>query len=454
MKILIRASFPNYHMVCRYAQCGPEVFNCDVDDANNTLEGNKPGTVVYSFDGEEESHEFPPRWYDMYFLLKTPENQREGYVRLLLAEHDGTATPEQLEKLASLRAEFRADIIAYVNSNPLLEDDDLITAFSTRDLSDYQISYKGRMLVDLTRNCYPVPDFVILTAESFKKQESLPERLERAICDLEVMTRHKLGGDHQPLVFAIRCAMPQYIPGLMPTLLNIGVTRVAYKALCQSHGDDMANRVYLSTLHTLCEMLGVERKYQCPSLRTNLVEQRKCIGDLEGKICHFEEGELLLTDAHYQALRMVQYVYSFYTENQDLILTFMQGKQAFPSLILQRMVWTIGNNESYPGVLYSRNSRTGKGSQIESYRNIFGEEIMTGDVPSEDLSYSDRNDIKDTFPAVYHFHPLLTKLEERYKSPVTIEFAVETHPRHLSLFSASDICPLPRRQRRTVSGCR
>ena len=53
MKILIRASYPNYHMVRRYAQCGPEVFNCDVDDASNTLEGNKPGTVIYTLDGEE-----------------------------------------------------------------------------------------------------------------------------------------------------------------------------------------------------------------------------------------------------------------------------------------------------------------------------------------------------------------------------------------------------------------
>ena len=63
---LIRASYPNYNMICRYAAEGPEVFNCDVDDSNNILEGNKPGTVIYTLDGDETKREFPPRWYDMY----------------------------------------------------------------------------------------------------------------------------------------------------------------------------------------------------------------------------------------------------------------------------------------------------------------------------------------------------------------------------------------------------
>ena len=61
MKILIRASYPNYNMVCRYAQDGPEVFNRNVDDADNVLEGNKPGTVIYTLDGETTRREFPPR---------------------------------------------------------------------------------------------------------------------------------------------------------------------------------------------------------------------------------------------------------------------------------------------------------------------------------------------------------------------------------------------------------
>lgn len=436
MEILIRASYPNYYMVCRYAKQGPEVFNCNVDDVSNTLEGNKPGTVIYSFDGDDTQYEIPPRWYDMYLLLKTRDEKKEEFLRLLLAERDGTATQEQAARLAAYRAEFRAQIIEYVKEHPLPESDELITPLTERHFTDDEISHKGRMLVELTQNCYPVPDFVILTAELFRHPEHLEDRLRQAIDYLEAMTRLRLGDDDHPLVFAIRCAMPQYIPGLMPTLLNIGVTRVAYQALVLHFGQNMANRVYLSTLHTISEMLNIERKYETSDIALDTNAQLQRIASMENEIAAArDDGRLLFTDAFYQSHKLVEYVCSFYTENQDLILTFMQGKQASPSLILQRMVWTIGNNESYPGVLYSRHSRTGKGCQVESFRNIFGEEIMTGDVSSEDLAYTNRDTIKHDLPAVYHFHPLLVKLEERYHSPVTIEFAVETRPRDVSLFS-------------------
>lgn len=427
----IRASYPNFFMANLYAHEGREIFNHNSEDPDNRLEGNKPGTVIYRLKGDEQTvREFPPRWYDMYCLLKLRGDEQRRFLEMLLDESAGTPCDE----LETIRRNFWEACKQYVNNHPLSDCDELITTLSSGEFTDEGISYKGRMLMDLTRNCYPVPDFCILTAKAFQQPEKLPELLSTAIHNLEVMTLCRLGDDHTPLVFAIRCAMPQYIPGLMPTLLNIGVTRTAYSALCRMYDATMANRVYLSTLHTISEMLGIEHRYQSTDIKLSERAQRQRIDELERRIIAAGE-EQLLTDAYAQALRLTQHVCRFYIDNSDLILTFMQGKQAYPSLILQRMVWTIGNNASYPGVLYSRHSRTGVGKQIESYRNIFGEEIMTGDVTTEDLAYRDRNEIRSHFPAVYHFDPLLKKLEYRYKTPVTIEFAVETRPNEMSLFS-------------------
>ena len=428
--IRIRASYPNYYMVTLYAQKGREIFNHDSEDPDNQLEGNKPGTVMYRLEGDDTIREFPPRWYDMYCMLKLRGDKQKHFLELLLEEKERQQPVPELE---AIRENFLNQCRTYVDSNELEENENLISTLSQGDFTDEGISYKGRMLMDLTKNSYPVPDFCILTANSFNQPEQLSSLLEAAIHNLEVMTMCTLGDSHKPLVFAIRCAMPQYIPGLMPTLLNIGVTRTAYEALRYMYADAMANRVYLSTLHTIAGMLSIEHRYQRSDISLTPEEQQERIHELESKI-NAIDGRLL-TDAHYQALQLTLYVRKFYIENSDLILTFMQGKQAYPSFILQRMVWTIGNNESYPGVLYSRHSRTGVGKQIESYRNIFGEEIMTGDVTTEDLAYKDRNEIRKQFPAVYHFDPLLKKLEGRYKTPVTIEFAVETRPHELSLFS-------------------
>ena len=431
----IRASYPNYYMVSLYARCGREVFNHDSEDPDNQLEGNKPGTVIYRLEGDPAKtlREFPPRWYDMYCLLKRRDEDRRHFLELLLDERNGTLGDEARRELDCIRDEFHSQCRHFVAENPLTDNDCLITTLTEGDFTDEEISYKGRMLLDLTRNSYPVPDFCILTSRSFNQPDLLPSLLEQAIHNLEVMTHCRLGDSRNPLVFAIRCAMPQYIPGLMPTLLNIGVTHTAHRALGRMYDEAMANRVYLSTLHTLCEMLSLEHRSPTPDITLSSSEQQLRIAELEARIGTIDAR--LTTDAHYQALRLTQHVCSFYIDNSDLILTFMQGKQAYPSLILQRMVWTVGNNESYPGVLYSRHSRTGEGKQIESYRNIFGEEIMTGDVTTEDLAYSDRTEIRTQFPAVYHFDPLLKKLENRYKTPVTIEFAVETRPHQLSLFS-------------------
>jgi pyruvate,orthophosphate dikinase len=434
--IRIRASYPNYFMVNLYAREGREIFNHDSEDPENRLEGNKPGTVIYRLKGDSTLREFPPRWYDMYCLLKLRDTDQKDFLTLLLLERDNLLSDEQKQHLALIRDNFHRQCCEFVNRNPLFECDELITTLTENtDFTDEAISYKGHMLLDLTKNCYPVPDFCILTAKSFQHPEHLEEMLDKAISNLETMTNCQLGDDHNPLVFAIRCAMPQYIPGLMPTLLNIGVTRKAYEAFKQSFEPSMANRVYLSTLHTLCEMMCLEHRDEHSDIELTIPAQQQRIKELENKITAQDDGIRLISDARYQAYRLTLFVRRFYEENSDLILTFMQGKQAFPSLILQRMVWTIGNNESYPGVLYSRHSRTGEGKQIESYSNIFGEEIMTGDVTTEDRAYLDRNEIRNQFPAVYHFDPLLKKLESRYKTPVTIEFAVETRPHKLSLFS-------------------
>ena len=442
---LIRASYPNYFMVKKYAEMGREIFNRNIEDKDNILKGNKPGTVIYSLTGDTNRYEFPPRWYDMYYLMRARGENQRHFLEMLLRERFGDALCEQnmelgysptpIPELETIRNNFRQECIDYVAANPLTSSKDLITTLVDGEFTDEQISYKGRMLLDLTRNCYPVPDFCILTAEAFTQPERLEELLETAIRNLEIMTSYQLGSDENPLVFAIRCAMPQYIPGLMPTLLNIGVTRRAYHGLgCRRVGT--ANRVYLSTLHTISELLSIEKKYDRNDIELTPDEQVARIEAMEKAIIAARsDGERLLSDAHYQALRLVEYVRDFYIENQDLILTFMQGKQAYPSFILQRMVWTIGNEQSYPGVLYSHHSRTGSGRQIESYRNIFGEEIMTGDVTSIDISYSDRTEIKHDYPAVFHFDPLLDSLEQRHKSPVTIELAVETRPRKISLFA-------------------
>jgi len=291
-----------------------------------------------------------------------------------------------------------------------------------------KISHKGTLLLKLAQKAYPVPDFSIISSKAFKlpaKKKS--EIIHQAIHNLENMTCEKLGSSRSPLVFAMRCAMPIYIPGLMPTYLNVGVTQQTFVALKNIYGYHVAGKIYLNNLRTIYFLLFPQQAKPTISDRG----QYYSIEQLNRKIGFYHErirlkDSLLLEDPYHQIDFFFKQAEQFYEENQVLINTFLKNKQAYPSFILQKMVWTIRDQDSYPGVLYSRNSYTGEGRQIESIRNIFGEDIMSGSVNAEYTEFNNPEEIKEKFPAVYHFLPKLEGLEKEMHSPATIEFATET----------------------------
>lgn len=414
----IRASYPNFFMLNLYMEQNRFIF-----EKENEREGNKPGTVIYQLENDDNLYEIAPKWYDIYYLLtKNNDKEIKRYLTLLIEERDGITY--NITELESLREELYHDCVRYVNENYLYEDEKIVTTVTPYNFSEVVISNKGKMLMELTKQCYAVPDFCIISSNAFL-DDNQDELLHKAIHNLEVMTKCKFGSEDNPLVFALRSAMPQYIPGLMPTLLNIGINRNAYRGLIKKYGASMGNRIYLNTLSNMITMLAIDYNYTDEN-NLSVEEQIAKIKMMENLVIEKEGNDKLLEDSFYQAFRFLSYVREFYIKNQDLVLTFMRGKKAYPSMILHKMVWTIGNENSYPGVLYSCHSRTGVGRQIESYPDIFGEEIMTGHISSEDYEYFDRSEIKEMFPAVYHFDPLLVNLEKRFQSPVTIEFAVET----------------------------
>jgi phosphohistidine swiveling domain-containing protein len=70
------------------------------------------------------------------------------------------------------------------------------------------------------------------------------------------------------------------------------------------------------------------------------------------------------------------------------------------------------------------------GKELQTARNIFGEEMMTGTAEFKTTSFENDDAVKESFPAVYHFLPHLSELERDFESPVTIEFAVEATSRY------------------------
>ena len=360
----------------------------------------------------------------------------------LLSQHDYGLAKTYLGLILEARrgnTRAAAELAAALNEYPWLttpseqpppaETRFVVPSTSPEAHSVIDISQKGFVLLKLTQKGYPVPDFVVLTAEAYSDGPANLERhLGDAIAQLEVLTMQSLqaGG---PLAFAMRCATPSYIPGVMDTFLNVGITERSLARLEDMYGQIGARKMFLNNLRNLANALdqdtageGAVTSELAPEQVSQLIDRWS---DMVRKI-----DRRLIEDPFYQAAFFARLALKHYEENFELVATLCRGNEYSPSLILQKMVCTVRHDSAYAGVLYSRHTQTGEGMELQTARNIFGEEMMTGTAEIQTTAFADREAVKDTFPAVYHFVPQLPELEREFECPVTIEFAVEATPRY------------------------
>ena len=308
----------------------------------------------------------------------------------------------------------------------------VVPCTSSQSYTEHAISHKAFILLKLCQLGYPVPDFVVLSAQAYiERTQRLEEHLADALKQLEILTQQSLGDDASPLVFAIRCATGHYIPGVMDTYLNVGVTERTLPGLRKMYGALAAKKMFLNNLRNLCRWLDDEkhaavlravRHELSPEEVDRSVEQ---LSDLLAKT-----DRRLIEDPFAQARFFVAQAYKHFENNQELVVTLCRGTEHYPSVILQKMVCTVRHENAHAGVISSRHTQTGTGVELQTARNIFGEEMMTGLADIESTAFANREVIKDRFPAVYHFVPHLRDLESEFESPVTIEFAVEATGRY------------------------
>jgi hypothetical protein len=86
--------------------------------------------------------------------------------------------------------------------------------------------------------------------------------LEKCLWDtirnLEILSGRKLEDPKNPLLIAMRSAMPEYLPGFMPTYLNVGLTPEMFPGLPERYGGEAAIRIRLSNRKTILEALDPE----------------------------------------------------------------------------------------------------------------------------------------------------------------------------------------------------
>ncbi len=413
----IRGNYPNLYS--RFA---------DADDkySKKELPGFQPAQLEYWLKDSNETIEVPIRGVDIPQLNHPDAEKGRHYLSLLIRARAGDSIAR--EQMDTLLKQEKDENNRFCDELTLVESPQVVPSFTTSEYRKEEVSHKGLNLIHLSQQGFPVPDFCILTANSY--QSSARDRsthFKQALQNLESMTEREVGSAAHPLIFAMRYAMPSYIPGLLPTYLNVGVTEEIFPTLCQIYGENPGRKMYFNNLKNLRQLLSLDHPPISAATRAvmdNPTDLELAIEILAEEIRALDSR--LLTDAFAQAIYLDQHSHRFFEENLDLIFTLSHGRSVLPALIMQVMICTVRGQRSYPGVLHSRNPNTGRKRMVETVFNIFGEDIMTGTVQAQVKDFADRREIKADFPALYHFEPSLEILEKDFASQVTTEFAAES----------------------------
>ena len=416
-EFILRANYPNLY--ARFAAAKDTMDKL-------ALPGYRAGQVEYRLEGATRWEGLPVRGVDIPLLNDHDTARGLQYLSLLIRTRAGDDVARR--EVTAIVDKAQAETDRFCQGLSLVETPFVVPSFTTGHYRREEVSHKGYNLVKLSQQGYPVPDFCILTTRSFQAaSEERTVHLAQGLQNLEQMTRRKVGSASHPLVFALRYAMPSYIPGLMPTFLNVGVTEENFPTLCTIYGRQAGRKMFFNNLKNLRTLLDEEGHPLDDATRTLLdspTDLQAAIDRLTDEIRDLDPD--LLSNPVHQVEFMDRCARKFCTGNQDLIFTLSHGRSVSPALVMQQMICTVRGEGSYPGVLYSRNPNTGRHFSVETVRSIFGEDIMTGTVQAEVTEFADRAEIKAEFPALYHFVPCLPVLEKEFAATVTAEFASES----------------------------
>jgi len=362
------------------------------------------------------------RDYDVRFLDRVASQEALGHLDLILRARRGDMAAAE-ELLARTKILF--DRIAARFAEPSLVQNDFVIPYTAEgEFSESVISQKGHILLDLSRRGLSTADFCLLSTETYRRPPEERERyLFEAVRNLEILSGRRLENPDEPLLIAMRSALPEYFPGFMPTYLNVGLTPSVFAALPRRYGEDAAVRIRLNNRRTILETLdpeafaSVERDILPYLGRERMLELSET---MEGLIAR--RAPLLLTSASAQLKFFLEKAYSYYEDRLDALRSFMTRETYFPAIILQRMVCSVIDEQSYPGVLYSRHPRRGQGVFLQFARTVYGEDLMTGRLQPEERLFHSREETREEFPAIYHFWDRLGQLEDLFRGPVIVEF--------------------------------
>ena len=305
---------------------------------------------------------------------------------------------------------------------------------------------KGANLADMTRLGVPVPPGFTVTTEAcnafLRGGGELPEGLWdqtlASIAAIEKSTEKQFGSPRNPLLLSSRSGSKMSMPGMMDTILNIGLNDEVAEGLVASSGDD---RFVYDLYRRLVQMLGaVVLEVPDDLFETALTARRDARGveldaDLTGEdwrvlvesfkgIVKSFTGEDFPADPYEQLRLSMVAVFRSWNGRRA---TDYRNASGIPhdlgtAVNVQAMVFGNLGADSGTGVAMSRNASTGA-PELEGdfLMGAQGEDVVAGIRKTQPLS-----ELRDAMPTIYEqFEGIARRLERHYRNMQDMEFTIE-----------------------------
>jgi pyruvate, orthophosphate dikinase len=304
---------------------------------------------------------------------------------------------------------------------------------------------KGANLAEMTKLGLPVPPgFTITTQacreymESSQFPDGLMDEVNEHLASLEARMGRRLGDPSDPLLVSVRSGAKFSMPGMMDTVLNLGMNDQSLKGLAAQSGNE---RFAYDTYRRFIQMFGkivmgvrgeaFEHAIESAKAGAGVTEDtalttedlRSLVGEFK-KIVEAETGTSFPEDSQAQLRLAIEAVFKSWSGERAKI--YRRQNKISDSLgtgvNVQAVVFGNLGEDSGTGVAFTRDASTGEKSYLAEYLpNAQGEDVVAGVRTPLQLDA-----LRDADPASYGLLTgIMTQLESHYRDMCDIEFTVE-----------------------------
>jgi phosphoenolpyruvate synthase/pyruvate phosphate dikinase len=305
---------------------------------------------------------------------------------------------------------------------------------------------KGSELAEMTNLGIPVPPGFTISTEAWteytKAGRQLPaglwEQITAGLARLEAMTDTRLGDAKRPLLVSVRSGARVSMPGMMETVLNLGLNDRAVEGLAAWTGNERfawdCYRRFVTMFGDV--VLGIRREAfdeQLDALKARLgvtsdpelpADELRKLTESFLDIVSSRTGEPFPQDPQQQLERAIRAVFDSWFAKKATEYRRIHGIPAGWGTAVTVMAMVFGNlgEQSGTGVGFTRDPRTGERRfYAEFLASAQGEDVVAGLRTPEHI-----DDLRRRMPAIYdELVAIADRLERHYKDMQDIEFTIQ-----------------------------